>query len=210
VAKGIDGKTAPHVREEILADFGQQKFPVLVNCGIITEGVDIPAIDCLILARPTKSGVLLQQMIGRGMRLHPGKQVCHVFDLVDSMERDFTRATVPTLYGLKSTFTSTGQNIRQLAAKAIEEEKDLEKQRNDLKLKLTLKPYLDPFGRLAIKDDAIFIKRYTGLAWVRVASERWILCTSTKGKYFEIKKTDRLYQGNFVEQWNKKSSECLN
>lgn len=40
--------------------------------GIVTEGVDIPAIDCIILARPTKSTGLLQQMIGRGFRKSEG------------------------------------------------------------------------------------------------------------------------------------------
>jgi ATP-dependent helicase IRC3 len=73
--QGIDGQTEASERQEIINDFACQRFPVLVNCGIVTEGVDIPAIDSIILARPTRSGVLLQQMVGRGMRLHPSNLI---------------------------------------------------------------------------------------------------------------------------------------
>lgn len=37
----------------ILEDFKNQKISVLINCGIFTEGVDIPNIDCIVMARPT-------------------------------------------------------------------------------------------------------------------------------------------------------------
>ena len=71
---------------------------MLVNCGVFTEGTDIPNIDCVLLARPTKSRNLLVQMIGRGMRLHPGKINCHIIDMIGSIERGIV--TVPTLMGL--------------------------------------------------------------------------------------------------------------
>ena len=46
--------------------------PCIKYVGIVTEGVDIPRIDCVMLARPTKSSGLLQQMLGRGMRKFEG------------------------------------------------------------------------------------------------------------------------------------------
>jgi superfamily II DNA or RNA helicase len=72
-ARGVHGKTPGHERRATLEAFRKQEFPVLVNCALVTEGVDIPPIDCLMMARPTRSDVLLQQMLGRGMRIHPGK-----------------------------------------------------------------------------------------------------------------------------------------
>lgn len=97
-ARYVTGATKKRVRAERLAAFKNEEFPVLLNCGVFTEGTDIPNIDCVLLARPTKSRNLLVQMIGRGMRLHPGKRDCHVIDMVASLETGII--TVPTLFGL--------------------------------------------------------------------------------------------------------------
>ena len=97
-AQYITGTTRKSVRGERLQAFKDGKFPVLLNCGVFTEGTDIPNIDCVLLARPTKSRNLLVQMIGRGMRLHPGKKDCHVIDMVSSLETGIV--AVPTLFGL--------------------------------------------------------------------------------------------------------------
>ena len=97
-ARFVTGDTPKLERSEILEAFKKGQFPVLVNCGVFTEGTDIPNIDCIVLARPTRSRNLLVQMIGRGMRLHPGKKNCHIIDLVSSLETGIV--TTPTLFGL--------------------------------------------------------------------------------------------------------------
>jgi ATP-dependent helicase IRC3 len=97
-ARFITSDTSKQVRTERLDAFKNGEFPVLLNCGIFTEGTDIPNIDCVLLARPTKSRNLLVQMIGRGLRLHPGKDGCHVIDMVASLETGVV--TSPTLFGL--------------------------------------------------------------------------------------------------------------
>ncbi|KAF9150975.1 hypothetical protein BG015_007213 [Linnemannia schmuckeri] len=100
-ARGLSSKTNDDERAQMLKDFKEQKFPVIVNCGILTEGTDIPVIDSIIMARPTKSNVLFQQMLGRGMRLHPGKEDCLVLDFVDVVRGDGL-VTLPTLLGLET------------------------------------------------------------------------------------------------------------
>ena len=97
-ARFVTGQTGNVERRQTLDAFKTQGFPVLVNCGVFTEGTDIPNIDCVLLARPTKSRNLLVQMIGRGMRLHPGKENCHILDMVASLEAGIV--TTPTLFGL--------------------------------------------------------------------------------------------------------------
>ncbi|KAJ2809491.1 putative ATP-dependent helicase IRC3 [Coemansia guatemalensis] len=99
-AEAVLGITAAGTREQILQEFRSGELPVVVNCGILTEGTDIPNIDCVIMARPTRSPVLFQQMLGRGMRLAPGKKDCLVIDFVDSFKKDMSQITVPTLLGL--------------------------------------------------------------------------------------------------------------
>lgn len=73
--------------------------------------LDIPVIDSIIMARPTKSNVLFQQMLGRGMRLHPGKEDCLVLDFVDVVRGDGL-VTVPTLLGLDTDAILQGKHFR--------------------------------------------------------------------------------------------------
>ena len=66
-AQVVTSRTKKEERKDVLAQFQSGQLPVLVNCGIFTEGTDIPAIDCIIMARPTRSSVLFQQILGRGV-----------------------------------------------------------------------------------------------------------------------------------------------
>ena len=55
---------------------------MVANCAVLTEGFDEPSVDCIIVARPTQSAPLYQQMLGRGTRTYPGKTDCLVLDVV--------------------------------------------------------------------------------------------------------------------------------
>jgi len=70
-AESIDGSMDSETRGRILGDFRTGKCQFLVNCMIVTEGVDIQEISCVAMARPTKSRALYTQMAGRGTRLCP-------------------------------------------------------------------------------------------------------------------------------------------
>jgi len=54
---------------------------ILVSVGALTEGFDCPPVAALVVARPTRSELLYTQMLGRGLRSHPGKVDCLVFDI---------------------------------------------------------------------------------------------------------------------------------
>ena len=67
---------APHPRASamaILARLASGETEVVCNCMVLTEGFDLPAIGCIVLARPTKQIGLFRQMAGRGLRPAPGK-----------------------------------------------------------------------------------------------------------------------------------------
>ena len=74
-------------RAEILADFDAGKYDVLCNSMLLTEGWDCPSVDCVVVLRPTKIRSLYQQMVGRGMRLHPGKDCLLLLDFLWMTER---------------------------------------------------------------------------------------------------------------------------
>ena len=80
-AECVLGITPIEERKQTLQDFQNGKIRVLINCMVLTEGFDCPCIDALIVARPTKSGLLIQQMVGRGLRIADGKKDCLILDL---------------------------------------------------------------------------------------------------------------------------------
>jgi len=77
----ILGSTPKHERAEIYRKFRTGEYEWLTNAMVLTEGWDAPHCDALVIARPTKSPALYQQMIGRGLRLFPGKTECVVLDV---------------------------------------------------------------------------------------------------------------------------------
>lgn len=74
-------------RTEILEDFENDKYNVLCNSMLLTEGWDCPSVDCVIVLRPTKVRGLYCQMVGRGTRLHPGKKDLLLLDFLWHTER---------------------------------------------------------------------------------------------------------------------------
>ncbi|KNE54586.1 hypothetical protein AMAG_00553 [Allomyces macrogynus ATCC 38327] len=102
-AHGLHGSIDMTTRSNLIDRFRRGAFPVLVNCAILTEGTDIPNIDCVVLARPTRSTILYQQMLGRGLRLYPDKTECLVLEVVDYYDRP-ELVTAPTLLGLRPNF----------------------------------------------------------------------------------------------------------
>lgn len=83
----IDGKTPKDERDEILDKMRAGEIEVLCNVGVLTKGTDIPRVECIIMARPTKSIPLHIQMLGRGSRLFPGKTHCEVYDHAGNVAR---------------------------------------------------------------------------------------------------------------------------
>ena len=74
-------------RSEVLEDFDAGKYNVLCNSMLRTEGWDCPSVDCVIVLRPTKVRSLYSQMVGRGTRLHPGKENLLLLDFLWHTER---------------------------------------------------------------------------------------------------------------------------
>jgi DNA repair protein RadD len=92
----VCGDTPTGERDELLSRFrGDQAkrlferppLKYLCNVNVLTTGFDAPNIDCVALLRPTMSPGLYYQMVGRGFRLHPGKQNCLVLDFGGNLLR---------------------------------------------------------------------------------------------------------------------------
>lgn len=89
-AKGFDavevnGKSKD--RKRILRGFEKSKGGVLCNSMLLTEGWDCPPVDCIVCLRPTKMRSLYSQIVGRGTRIHPGKENLLLLDFLWHSDR---------------------------------------------------------------------------------------------------------------------------
>ncbi|MDN3699778.1 DEAD/DEAH box helicase [Vibrio artabrorum] len=76
----VIGETPTLERDQIINDFKERKIKFLVNVSVLTTGFDAPHVDLIAILRPTESISLYQQIVGRGLRLSPGKKACLVLD----------------------------------------------------------------------------------------------------------------------------------
>lgn len=85
----VTGETDKAERKAIVKRFKARKIKYLVNVGVFTRGFDAPHVDVIALLRKTESASLLQQIIGRGLRLYDGKDYCLLLDYSDNLETHF-------------------------------------------------------------------------------------------------------------------------
>ncbi len=83
----IDGKMDRGLRRQVVQDFRSGKIRVMTSCDIISEGFDLPAIECAIMLRPTQSLGLWIQQSGRALRPHPGKEYAILLDHAGNVQR---------------------------------------------------------------------------------------------------------------------------
>ena len=76
-------------RTAALGDLAAARVNVVFSVDLFNEGVDVPAVDALLMLRPTDSPLLFLQQLGRGLRKAPGKTVCTVLDFVGQHRKEF-------------------------------------------------------------------------------------------------------------------------
>ena len=103
IAKMIPGAVAVTAdtknRQELINKFTCREISCLVNCMIFTEGTDMPLVETIMIARPTQNSSLYTQMVGRGLRLYPGKDKLTLIDLV-GVTGKANLCTAPSLIGI--------------------------------------------------------------------------------------------------------------
>ncbi len=80
----VTSKTPMKERDKIIADFRAGKIKYLCSCEVVLVGFDATNTDGIACLRPTKSALIWVQLLGRGMRPHPGKIDCLVADFTDN------------------------------------------------------------------------------------------------------------------------------
>jgi ATP-dependent helicase IRC3 len=197
-AEYVVGETSTEKRKKILEDFKQGKIKVLVNVGCFTEGYDEPTIETIMMARPTKSSVLYQQMVGRGSRRTETKEYFNLVDFVDNTGKNKI-VTLPTLFGVPKTLKGNGKMITELYEKA---EKILEQRPNyDVE---NIENWDDESIDKIIKEVDIFaqaelameIKEYSKNSWEKLYNGYKLSIPEKDGKKYIIKIAQ-----NLLNQW---------
>ena len=86
--EAADAKTHKDDRREIMRGFRNGELQGLANVGLWTEGLDVPQVSCILQVRPTQSDGLYCQMVGRALRIVPGKEDALIIDFCPADSRD--------------------------------------------------------------------------------------------------------------------------
>lgn len=206
-ARYITASTPRQTRDKGLEAFKKREYPVLLNCGLFTEGTDIPNVDCVVLARPTRSKSLLIQMIGRGLRLYSGKKNCHIIDMVSTLNTGVM--STPTLFGLDPNETLDGQGVDEIQKR--EEPGDLGSQTFDVAdvqplgdedIDVTFTKYDSIFDLLHDERVDRHVRSISRYAWVRIDANRYVL--AEKSGWVTIEKSDEDIDGPWVVEFVQK------
>jgi len=88
-AVAIWSDTPESERRAALRDLAERRVAVVFSVDLFNEGIDVPAVDTLLMLRPTDSPTLFMQQLGRGLRKSLGKTVCTVLDFVGHHRKEF-------------------------------------------------------------------------------------------------------------------------
>lgn len=115
-AEAVWGEMPVEDRRLILKRYQLGEIQILANCMIFTEGTDLPRATVAVIARPTMNPALYIQMVGRVLRIFPGKDKALVLD-VAGVSADHQLATLADLSSKRINEVEPGESLREAAAR---------------------------------------------------------------------------------------------
>jgi superfamily II DNA or RNA helicase len=146
-------------RHATLRKFESGEVRAIANVDVLSEGFDAPSVDCIVIAAPTRSRIAYVQRVGRGTRLHPGKEDCLVLDMV-GVSDDLKLQSLPDLFELESR-PKKGETVSQAVDREAGERAQTEAELRAVDERKRNARDADLFGR-------------DRLHWLHLG-ERWIL-----------------------------------
>lgn len=200
-AEGLTKDTTDAERRGMLYRFENGETDVIINCMVLTEGYDFPGIECIIMARPTKSQLLFVQQLGRGLRTYcdidsvetkeerlnliasSPKPYLLLLDIVDNCSKN-SPVMLPMLFGLNPNLETNGKAIFK-TLKEIESAKEKAprlrlddiKDISDLTKLVTRALEINIWDAVELTEE---VKRYSSLSWLSDAGNYYIPITDQK------------------------------
>lgn len=119
LAASVHSGISSDSRSDALVDLEAGSLPIIFSVDLFNEGVDVPAIDCVMMLRPTESSIIFFQQLGRGLRKVSDKTHLDVVDLVGNHHSFLAKAGFLLLLAGKKA-RSTTKNISDLEHKTYE------------------------------------------------------------------------------------------
>ncbi len=88
-ARAVSANSPTSERDDALRALASGEVQILFSVDLFNEGIDVPAIDVVLMLRPTESATVFLQQLGRGLRRSHGKDVLTVFDFVGHQTKTF-------------------------------------------------------------------------------------------------------------------------
>lgn len=173
-AATVVGTTPKDERREIFAAFARGDIQVLTNVAVATEGWDEPSLECVILAKPTRSPVVLTQAIGRGTRLFEGKERCLVIDLADATKGKKPMG-LPTLMGLPPDFDSEGEDLTEVVQKFKELEEKAPAEAARVKSVRDIREAWENIDLFTPPPANEELMEYTEFVWMETSQDKYTL-----------------------------------
>jgi hypothetical protein len=200
-AELVHGGTPPEERRRLLQAYRDGLVQILCNAMVFTEGTDLPMTSAVVIARPTMNPGLFIQMVGRGLRLWPGKTDCIVLDVVGATNRHRLAAPVE-LFGEEGYDREPADP--QAVDDAVDIDEDLEEQGLlDHALGLDVPQYRD--GQLVHEivdlfegSDAGWLRTYAGV-WFLAAAQHYAAVLPRVTGGYGVVLMDRTHVG--VSTW---------
>lgn len=197
-ACSVHGKKSKEEQKRLVTAFERGAFDVMWTVDLMIEGSDIPPINCILMARPTKSRRVFAQAIGRGLRLSPetGKADCLVLDVVGATETHdlVTLADIVGVDKINDGESFLEAQVRDAAEKEILAQQEAEAEAAK-KLEAEHKSYDVDLLNSAAETERV-VKR--GFEWRIDKAKKEASLYTSKGAY-KIHKSGERYYGEWMD-----------
>lgn len=85
----ISGQTSAEERKRQLTKLASGELRMVFSVDVLSEGIDLPEVNTILLLRPTESATVFLQQLGRGLRKSETKDACLVLDFIGAQAADF-------------------------------------------------------------------------------------------------------------------------
>lgn len=87
--RAVTGQCSPQERQEAIAALERGDLDYIFTVDVFNEGVDIPAVNQIVMLRNTQSSIVFTQQLGRGLRMFPGKDSVIVIDFIGNYANNY-------------------------------------------------------------------------------------------------------------------------
>jgi superfamily II DNA or RNA helicase len=140
----MQGRSSREERMAIPEWLDATENAILVNCELYTEGMDLPALNSVVLARPTASKALYTQMVGRGCRRTSEKDAFNIIDIVDMNDKYATLSATWAL-DMEPDIEEGAEDVRRIADQLVEDttREEIRQLADEVGISITTRAYKD-------------------------------------------------------------------